>query len=112
MVEAAAEVARRAEPGVRVVGSTVAGTAAEVLLRHEASVLIAGSHSGVSGALPGSTALRVAANAECPVVVVRPVVDEPGPAESRGLVVAGVDGSARSEAVIGFAVAEAVRLGC
>ncbi|GGS28661.1 universal stress protein [Actinokineospora fastidiosa] len=111
VVEAAVELAMRVEPGAAVAGRTVPGGPADALLRQDADLVVVGSHSGAAGALLGSTALRVAADAACPVVVVRPVVDEPGPPESRGLVVAGVDGSAASAAVIEFAVAEAARLG-
>lgn len=65
---------------------------------------------GFSGLLLGSVALHVTAHATCPVVVVR--TDEPeGAGNGYGEIVAGVDGSAESQAAARFAVTEAALRG-
>ncbi|MGW4964076.1 universal stress protein [Nonomuraea sp. NPDC004186] len=70
----------------------------------DAELLVVGSHGlgGVRGMLVGSVAYGVAGHAACDVVVVRAL-----PSLPHGEVVAGVDGSTRSRAVLDFAFAEA-----
>jgi nucleotide-binding universal stress UspA family protein len=55
----------------------------------------------------GSTAMTLAVRAGVPVVVVRPGLPDTAPGRSAGRVVAGVDGTALSEAALDFAFAEA-----
>lgn len=77
-----------------------------------ACLVVVGSrgHGGLTGLLLGSVGVPVSAHAYCPVVVVRG-------AEHRDLaadapVVVGVDGSGEATTAVGFAMAEADRLGC
>ncbi|XRQ09837.1 universal stress protein [Actinomadura welshii] len=66
----------------------------------DAELIVVGSHE--RHRLPaGSTAVQLPARTRRPVVAVR------GIAEPRGLVVAGVDGSAAADAALGFAIEEA-----
>ncbi|MEV6874635.1 universal stress protein [Amycolatopsis sp. NPDC051128] len=102
----AAEIAREHAPGVRVETSVRLGLAVDLLLAQSggAALVVLGSHGigGLRGALIGSVALRVAAGAACPVVVVpahRP--------ERTGPVVVGVDPSGSSEHALRFALEEA-----
>ncbi|MBB4919784.1 universal stress protein [Streptosporangium saharense] len=69
-----------------------------------AELLVVGSHGlgGFEGMLLGSVALGVAGHAPCPVAVVRR-----RPAEPRGRVVVGVDGSPAGVDAVAFAFAEA-----
>jgi nucleotide-binding universal stress UspA family protein len=101
---AAAAVAERAQPGVAVEQQLVVGSAIAVLgaeARHAQLVVIGDrGMSRLEGLLVGSVAVALAAQAACPVVVVRWA--EQGPADG-GPVVLGVDGSATSEAAIAFA---------
>ncbi|MGW7534991.1 universal stress protein [Amycolatopsis sp. NPDC054798] len=87
----AAQVAEEAAPGVRTQLVARIGFAADLLieLSRSASLIVLGSHGlgGLRGAAIGSVALRVAASASCPVVVVR------GRAAAGGAVVAGVSGA-------------------
>ncbi|MFI5615799.1 universal stress protein [Amycolatopsis sp. NPDC051903] len=89
----AARVAEATAPGVPIEYLVRLGIAGELLveLSGEAELLVLGSHGigGLRGAAIGSVALRVAASAHCPVVVVRGAVKRDGP------VVAGVDGDDR-----------------
>ncbi|MFI5615732.1 universal stress protein [Amycolatopsis sp. NPDC051903] len=89
----AAWVAEATAPGVPVEYLVRLGIAGELLveLSGEAELLVLGSHSigGLRGVAIGSIALRVAASAHCPVVVVRGRVKPDGP------VVAGFDGDDR-----------------
>jgi nucleotide-binding universal stress UspA family protein len=66
-----------------------------------ARLIVVGSHGlgGLRGVLIGSVALKVAAQASCPVVVVRG--SEP---QLHGPVVVGVDASSESERAVGFAL--------
>lgn len=103
---AAAAVAAREQPGLQVeqqlvVGSPIAVLGAEA--RHAQLVVIGDRGMGrVEGLLVGSVAVALAAHAACPVVVVRWA--GPASAETASLpVVLGVDGSAASDAAIGFA---------
>lgn len=99
------EIAREAAPGVRVESRLEIGLAVDLLLAESAgaAVVVLGSHGlgGLRGALVGSVALRVAAGASCPVVVVR------GHANPAGPVVAGLDATASSEHALRFALDEA-----
>jgi nucleotide-binding universal stress UspA family protein len=72
----------------------------------DATLLVLGSRGlgGFTGLVVGSTAVEVAARAECPVVVVRGSVHA-------GPVVVGVDGTPVGEAAIAFAFAEAAARG-
>lgn len=67
---------------------------------------------GFTGLLVGSVALHVTAHATCPVIVIRPGVDDgvPGAPGSRDIVV-GLDGSAGSLAAAAFAASEAALRG-
>lgn len=102
---AAAAVAGRAQPGVAVEQQLVVGSAIAVLgaeARHAQLVVIGDrGMSRLEGLLVGSVAVALAAQAACPVVVVRWA--EQGPVDSGLPVVLGVDGSATSEAAIAFA---------
>ncbi|MBB1159491.1 MULTISPECIES: universal stress protein [Amycolatopsis] len=97
----AAEVAEDAAPGVRTQLVARVGFAADLLieLSRSVSLVVLGSHGlgGLRGAAIGSVALRVAASASCPVVVVR------GRAAPGGAVVVGVDGADGAEHVLEFA---------
>ncbi|MEV4049988.1 universal stress protein [Amycolatopsis sp. NPDC049688] len=102
----AAAIARDWAPGVRVETAVRLGLAADLLLEEaaDAALVVLGSHGlgGLRGALIGSVALRVAAEAPCPVVVV------PGHQPARtGPVVAGIDRSESSEHALRFAFEEA-----
>lgn len=102
----AAGIARDWAPAVRVETAVRLGLAADLLLEEsaDAALVVLGSHGlgGLRGALIGSVALRVAAEAPCPVVVV------PGHQPTRtGPVVAGVDRSESSEHALRFAFEEA-----
>jgi nucleotide-binding universal stress UspA family protein len=110
-VHEAANAARDAAPGVEVVERLVVGEPAAVLIgesRHAREVVVAcrGLDGPVAGLL-GSTALRLAQHAGCPVVVIRHLVlgDPQGP------VVVGVDGSAGADGALEFALDYAARCG-
>lgn len=78
----------------------------------QASLAVIGSrsHGGLTGLLLGSVGIPLAAHAACPVIVVRGS-DVRAPAPDAPVVV-GVDGSGEASAAVGFAMAEADRLGC
>ncbi|RSD11639.1 universal stress protein [Amycolatopsis eburnea] len=105
----AAGIARDRAPGVRVETVVRLGLAADLLLAEaaDAALVVLGSHGlgGLRGALIGSVALRVAAEAPCPVVVV------PGhQPDRRGPVVAGFDRSESSDHALRFAFEEAAAI--
>jgi nucleotide-binding universal stress UspA family protein len=107
---AAAAVAAQERPGIEVEQQLVVGSPIVVLgaeARHAQLVVIGDrGMSRVEGLLVGSVAVALAAHATCPVVIVRWA--EPESAETASLpVVLGVDGSATSDAAIGFAFAAA-----
>lgn len=110
-IREAAKAARAAAPGVEVVERLVVGEPAAVLIgesRHAREVVV--SCRGLDGPvaeLLGSTALRLAQHAGCPVVVVR----ESGLHDPGGPVVVGVDGSAGSDNALEFALEYASRRG-
>lgn len=77
-----------------------------------ATLVVLGSrgHGAITGLLLGSVSVPVSAHAECPVVVARG--SEARPVTAEAPVVVGVDGSDCSTAAVGFAMAEAHRVGC
>jgi nucleotide-binding universal stress UspA family protein len=89
----------------RLSGEVLPGDPSTVLVRESATAaLVVVGHRGLGGLpelLLGSVAVKVAAHAHCPTVVVR------GPGRERGDVVVGVDGSGANDAAIGFAFEEA-----
>ncbi|MEV6873144.1 universal stress protein [Amycolatopsis sp. NPDC051128] len=105
----AAEVAREQAPGVRVETQVRLGLAVDLLLAEsaDAALVVLGSHGlgGLRGALIGSVALRVAAGASCPVVV----VPEHRPTRT-GPIVVGLDPSSSSEQGLRFALEEATAM--
>ena len=112
----AADVVRRgqeraaaAAPGLAVTGGVGRGDPAQQLLAraHGSDLLVVGERGlgAFLGLLVGSVSERVAAQAACPVVVVR---GEPAPDLP---VLVGVDGSAANQAALGFAFAAAARRG-
>jgi nucleotide-binding universal stress UspA family protein len=111
----AATLARAIAPGIEVSTELVVCAAAARLIEEsqDAAMIVVGSRGlgGFTGLLVGSVGVQVSSHAHCPVVVVRygPPDEEPGPAAGR--VVAGVDGSASSEAVLEFAFEEAAMRG-
>ncbi len=100
----ARDAAEMAAPGLEVETAEVTAGVVPTLVRESAAaaMVVLGTRGlgGFTGLLVGSTAVEVAARAECPVVVVRG-------AERQGPVVVGVDGTPASEAAIEFAFAEA-----
>lgn len=102
VVRDAVRFARDLQPGLDVEGIRHDGFPAPILLREskQAEVLVIGSRglSVTLGALVGSTGLDLAANAHCPVVIVRP--DQTIDAGDH--VVVGYDGSSASDAALGF----------
>ncbi|TDC46965.1 universal stress protein [Micromonospora sp. KC207] len=107
VAEAVAE-AEAAAPDVRITGEIIDGEAAAVLVGESpTAVMIVVGDRGLGGfatLVLGSVAVKVAAYADCPVLVAR------GAARTDGPVVVGVDGSALSQAAVEFAAeAAAVR---
>ncbi|SDM42856.1 universal stress protein [Allokutzneria albata] len=111
---AAAERAREIAPGIEVATQLVVGTAAETLttLSEQAQLVVLGSRGlgGFTALVVGSVALALAAHARCPVVVVRGATGNCEPSRE-GCVVAGVDASPASDAVLEFAFDQASRGG-
>lgn len=109
LLRQAAETARQAAPAVPVRMCVRLGTAAELLaaLSDEAGLLALGAHGlgGARGGAIGSVALRAAASARCPVVVIRGSAAEDGP------VVVGLDDSDGGERALAFAFDAAVSRG-
>ncbi|WP_419994720.1 universal stress protein [Streptomyces boninensis] len=105
IVAAAVEHARGVGPEVPVEGAVVTGDASPVLVAESrsAALVVVGSRGlgAFTGLLVGSTAIHLAAHAECPVLVVR------GRAEPQGPVVLGTDGSPAAEPAVAFAFNEA-----
>jgi nucleotide-binding universal stress UspA family protein len=103
-LDKAREVAEQAAPEVEVHAGGIAAGAVPALVKESegACLLVLGTRGlgGFSGLLIGSTAVELAARAQCPVVAVRGA-DHDGP------VVVGVDGTPVGEAAIAFAFAEA-----
>ncbi|MFF4804338.1 universal stress protein [Streptomyces sp. NPDC001351] len=120
----AAEGLRLRHPGVEVITEHFTGRPAEVLAAQakEAELLVMGSRglSGIGGFLVGSVGYEVVAHADRPVVLVRAgeqAADEhepdpvgvPSAAGPYLPVLLGLDADSADEALIGFAVDEAVR---
>lgn len=110
IVAESVEFARKLEPEVTVTGHRSDGFPAPVLIdaSEQADVIVIGSRGlGLAlGALVGSTGLDLAANAHCPIVVVRPDQYDSG---SR--VVIGYDGSPASKVALDFGLDHARRHG-
>ncbi|MGY1636868.1 universal stress protein [Geodermatophilus sp. SYSU D00742] len=108
LVEAAADAVRRSTGMTEVSASVVDDHPVDGLLAlsAEAALLVIGRRGlgGVPGLLLGSTAGAVVQHARCPVIA---LPDEPGDADRRHSVVAGVEGRPGDEEVLAFAVAEA-----
>jgi nucleotide-binding universal stress UspA family protein len=103
-------IAREAAPRIPVHGRLAAGSPQAVLVNqsHRAALAVIGAHGagGSPGQLVGSSAVQLPSYAHCPVIVVRRPASDP-----RGPVVVGVDGSAASEAALGFGFEEAALRG-
>lgn len=100
----AADVAAATAAGVAVSTELITSRAGQLLTEEseQARLVVVGSRGlgGFTGLMLGSTAVALGAHAHCPVAVVRGAnTDTP----RSGPVVLGVDGSAASEAAIGFA---------
>jgi nucleotide-binding universal stress UspA family protein len=104
LLEETSEVLRGVHPDVEVISCLHDGSAAEALIEESkrAELLVVGSRgtAGFADLVVGSTALRVASQAFCPVVVVPTAAVD---ASIRRGVVVGVDGSDHSESTIEFA---------
>ncbi|MBD0842135.1 universal stress protein [Streptomyces sp. TRM68416] len=112
IVGAATERARTRQPGLEV-SSEVVFEEPEYALVHagrQASALIVGTRgrSGIAELLLGSVSLAVAAQADCPVIVLRGSHDNRATPPVHGRVLVGVGEDA---AAVGFAAAEARRRG-
>ena len=117
-LEAAEEVTARgvsqaveANPGLFIAGATEVTSPSRALTEasNDAAILVVGSrgYGRVLGALLGSVAFAVAAQARCPVIVVKDeALDSPAGPQHR--VVVGTDGSAEAAAAVGFAASHAV----
>jgi nucleotide-binding universal stress UspA family protein len=113
IAEGGAELARARRSGVEVRATTFAGAPSTVLIAESraAAIVVVGTrgHGDVAGVLLGSVASRVAAHAQCPVVVVRGAdgvvagTDRP--------VVVGVDGSPSAGAALAAAIGRATEAG-
>lgn len=104
-LEQAMSLARHRLATQRVRGELRAGNPAMMLIEAAsgARMVVVGSHGylGRGARLLGSTALRVAGHADCPAVVVRPLLTGVrGPFADH--VVVGVDGSSPARAALGF----------
>src|SRR5215472_14799281 len=113
-VERLADAVRQRYPTVSVHTRLWAGSGAGGLVDESRAakllVVAARGSGGFAGVTIGSTAAQVAAHAHCPVLVVRPPVQNEGgepPVPHPGPVVVGVDGSPSADAALGFAFAEA-----
>jgi len=112
IVTGSVELAKKFEPAITVNGVRRDGFPAPVLIEAsaEADLVVIGSRGlGVTlGALVGSTGLDLTANAQCPVVVIRPGETH---ADARGPVVIGYDGSSPSLKALDFGLEYAGRHG-
>jgi nucleotide-binding universal stress UspA family protein len=105
---------RRAAPGTGVVAEVFVGDPASMLLSRAqgAALVVVGNRGtgGIRGLQVGSVSAALAAQAPCPVVVVRPHREGTAfRASPRGQVVVGVDGTEMSTPAVRFALQEAAR---
>ncbi|TDV42551.1 universal stress protein [Actinophytocola oryzae] len=105
----AQDLAREVAPTLETAAALAAAAPTTALL-HEtenAALLVLGNHgrNALTGLLVGSTSQALAAQAHCPVVLVRG--GEDGAPTPSGPIVVGVDGTDASEAAVAFAFAEA-----
>ncbi|MEH0930836.1 universal stress protein [Micromonospora sp. CPCC 205558] len=110
LITRAAQLAHQTEPGLTVRGEIVEGSMLPTLIRRSAtSFLLAVGDSGMAGSgqcIPAeTTAVQLAAQAGCPLLVVR---REPPP---QGPVLVGVDGSPSSHLALQWAMQSAARRG-
>ncbi|TWD72029.1 nucleotide-binding universal stress UspA family protein [Kribbella amoyensis] len=114
IVQDSVELARKFEAGVTVRGVRRDGFPAAVLVgvSSSADLVVIGSRGlGTRlGAMIGSTGLELAANARCPVVVVRPDQGD-DPDRAAGPVVIGYDGSEAAATALDFGLDHARRHG-
>lgn len=107
----AQEAAQQAVPEVRVETAIGEGDAIDALIQEsqESEAVVVGSRGlgGFTGMLVGSVAVALAAHGHCPIIVARGSEPDEAPIVSEGPVVTGVDGSAASDAALGFAFEEA-----
>ncbi len=103
----------QAAPDLEVTSALTAGPASAALVTasKDADTLVVGArgHGVVANILLGSTSLKVAGHASCPVVVVR--VSGPPTTATAPTVVAGFDGSDLSVDALGYAFAAAAQRG-
>jgi nucleotide-binding universal stress UspA family protein len=117
VVGAAAQRARARHPGLRVTADVVFEEPEYALVREgrHASAVVVGTRgrSGIAELLLGSVSLAVAANADCPVIVLRGSRDNQAmpPVRGRVIVGVGVGEDAKESVVVRFAVEEARRRG-
>jgi len=101
LLDRATQSAQARAPEVEAVAEIVEGSAVEALLhvsRNAALVVVGEGHLAAYVSVSiDATAIHIAAQAECSVMVVRNAEEIPGP------VLVGVDGSAGSEQALGFA---------
>ncbi|GLZ58304.1 MULTISPECIES: universal stress protein [Micromonospora] len=110
LIARAAQLAHQSEPGLTVRGEIVEGSMLPTLIRRSAGTfLLAVGDSGMAGSgqciSAETTAVQLAARADCPLLVVR---REPPP---QGPVLVGVDGSPSSHLALRWAVRCAARRG-
>ena len=104
--------ARRIAPNIDVNGTVITGQVVPGLLAEAEQarlvVLGSGERFDASRVRLGSVAAHVSTHARCPVIVSRtPESGEPASGPAGGRIVVGVDGSAVSEAAVGFGFEEA-----
>ena len=112
IVDRATARARTLAPDVQVTPAVITGQIVPAMLAESDAarlvVLGSGQRFDASRVRLGSVAAHVSAHARCPVIVARAAEQgEPVAGAGRGRVVVGVDGSAVSEAAVGFAFEEA-----
>lgn len=111
VLSAAVALAHTLEPTVEVDARIESGSPSTVLVKEsiDAELVVIGSRGLglLVGALVGSTGLDLAANAHCPVIVVRPDLSS----MPAGPVVIGYDGSPASETALDFGLGHASRHG-
>ena len=114
LLKATADMLAGRHPGLAIETAHYEGPPAKVLLEQSrsgtiATVVGADGQGRFSGAFFGSVAARLAAHGHGCIVVARQELA--GPAARSGVVAVGVDGSAHSQAAIGFAYEEAALRG-